>query len=215
MTNRAAALVEAERLLGLTRKAYNEGHDNIAETEKRGGKLFEASMDTCPWENWMERGNYSYFVSRILLSQRIYLYGRFCAHQMIEAYIKAFLKFKNAQVPKLHSLEKLLSEAQKIDRDGSSFFHSEEAETACLIFEPFYEIARYPVQITRPRDGKYIWISGIDEQILDYFSYQVRQLMQISEEEWHAYFKSRELYMAHEYNPDFHRIFTCNNLNFS
>lgn len=156
-------------------------------------------------------------MARTLRSQKVYLYGLFCAHQCVEIYLKAFLKKIEAPIPQRHRLNDLLVESRKDSHESASFLHSQQAETICRKYDPFYEIARYPAQISRPMDGKYVWVSGMDEQFLDYFVYRMRILLEMPTDGWDILSPKghQGLQLVSELHPEFYRLFTNNNLNFA
>ncbi len=197
-------------------KAYQEGMVNLSDTEG-GWQRYQTQLANVPWEHFVQKADYSYFVARTLLTQNVYLYGLFCAQQCVETYLKAFLKKSGAPIPQHHRLNDLLVESQQVHCEGDSFFHSPYAEAICRKYDPFYEIARYPVQISRPVDGKCIWVSGIDELILDYFVYQMRKILQMHPDSWDILGSQghQDLWLVKEHRPDFYRLFTTNNLNFA
>jgi HEPN domain-containing protein len=214
--NQASAIAEAERLLMHALKAYQDGMLNIADTEVDRHR-YQTQLASVPWERFVQKADYSYFVARTLLSQNVYLYGLFCAQQCVEAYLKAFLKKFGAPIPQHHRLNDLLIEAQKVCHESASFFHSPHAEVICRKYDPFYEVARYPAQISRPVGGKYVWVSGMDEQFLDYFVYRMRKLLEMQPGGWDILGSQghEDLHLVHELRPDFYRLFTTNNLNFA
>ena len=100
--------------------------------------------------------------------------------------------------------------------DGTTFFHSTHAKTVCSRYEPFYEIARYPIQISRPVDGKYVWISGVDETILDYFVHRTREQLTLPENGWDILSEQGhiDLQLVREMHPQFYALFMSGNVNF-
>ncbi len=153
--DKQSVISEAQRLLAHARSAKASGALNIAPTEKDRTR-FKQEVSTADWTRFVQSADYHYFVGRILLSQQVHLYGLLCAHQCVENYLKAYLAFRTVPVNPVHELLELLKKARNNTLNSDSFLHSDDAETICEKFEPFYEIGRYPVQITRPKDGKYV-----------------------------------------------------------
>ena len=214
--NQASAIKEAERLLLHALKAYQDGMANLADVDVNRQRYL-TQLESAPWEHFVQKADYSYFVARTLLSQNVHLYGLFCAQQCVETYLKAFLRKSGAAIPQLHRLNDLLIASGKVCHKSRSFFDSPHAEAICRRYDPFYEIARYPVQISRPVDGKYVWMSGMDEQFLDYFVYRMRKILEVQPGSWDILGSQghEDLHLVKELHPDFYRLFTTNNLNFA
>jgi len=212
--DKQAAIVEAQRLLAHARSATAKGGLNIAPTEKDRAR-FNQKMATVEWTQFVQRADYHYFVGRILLSQNIHLYGLFCAHQCVENYLKAYRAFCTAKPLTIHELIKLLQESRSVTADTTSFIHSADAETICEKFGPFYEIGRYPVQITRPKDGKYVAMPKVDQLVLDYFVNRMRNLLTLPPGSWDLLSPQGhvDLHMVKELHPDFYAMFSEGNLN--
>jgi HEPN domain-containing protein len=213
-TNLDAALAEAERLISHALDAHRNGAVNIATTEV-DRKAYQTRLAQLPWPNFVQSADYSYFAARTMLSAGVHLYGLFCAHQCVENYLKALIKRHSNETPQSHRLQDLLGLARQTCGTGS-FLASEYAEAICLKYEPFYEIARYPAQIARPKNGMYAWFSGIDEQILDYFVHRMRQELPLPDNSWDI-LSARghmDLQLVQEHHPDLYRRFTDGNLNF-
>ena len=205
---------EAQRLLAHARSAKADGAINIAPIEKDRAR-FKKEMASVDWGRFVQSADYHYFVSRVLLSQQVHLYGLLCAHQCVENYLKAYLAFCAVQIEPIHELLELLKKARLYTPDPMSFLNSEDIETICEKFEPFYELARYPVQITRPKDGKYIVIPSVEIAILDYFVLKMRKIMVLPHESWDI-LKAKghiELQIVKEFRPDFYAIFKDGNIN--
>lgn len=182
MSSRAALIADAEKSLRQARSAFDAGAINISRTEVDKGR-YKTDLQNTPWAHFVSKADYSYFVARILLAQGIQLYGLFCAHQCVEVYLKALLRKAGVSIPQTHKLLDVLRAARMADPTNTSFLHEADAETICLRFEPFYEIARYPAQISRPEGGS-MWASGVDEKFIDYFVYQMRQLLVLPAGSW-------------------------------
>src|ERR1700704_198417 len=89
--NQARVIEQAEQTLLRALKAYQNSAINLVDTEA-DRQRYHAQLLAVPWENFVHKADYSYFVARTLLTQHVYLYGLFCAHQCVESYLKAFLK---------------------------------------------------------------------------------------------------------------------------
>ena len=213
--NQAEAIQQVEKMLDFDLSGYNRGGCNLVDAEANKQRYL-SQLPTIPWESFVQSADYSYFVARTLLTQFVTLYGWFCAHQCVEGYLKAFLQKVGVHIPQHHVLNKLLLECQKAHTDVGSFFRSTHAATICKMYEPFYEMARYPVQIKRPVDGKYMWMSGKDEKTLDYFVYKMRRILPMPSRGWDILTAEghNELMLVKVERADFYRLFTDGNLNF-
>lgn len=212
--DKQSVISEAQRLLAHARSAKASGALNIAPTEKDRAR-FKQEMASVDWNRFVQSADYHYFVGRVLLSQQVHLYGLLCTHQCVENYLKAYIAFRAVPVDTVHELLKLLQKARNNTPDSGSFIHSEDIETICEKFEPFYEIARYPVQITRPKDCKYIVMPSVELAVLDYFVLQMRRILILPPGSWDLLSEEGhiELQMVKELRPEFYAIFKEGNIN--
>lgn len=212
--DKQSAISEAQRLLAHARSAKASGALNIAHTEKDRARFIQETTSV-DWNRFVQSADYHYFVGRILLSQQVHLYGLLCAHQCAENYLKAYLAFRTVPVDPVHELLTLLQKARDNTPDSGSFLHSDDVETICEKFEPFYEIARYPVQITRPKDGKYVIMPSVELAVLDYFVLQMRRILILPSGGWDLLSEMGhiELQIVKELHPEFYAIFKKGNVN--
>jgi HEPN domain-containing protein len=211
MTTKLAAIDKTEKWLRRMRTNYEAGARTVRDKTR-----FEKDLASCPWELFVHHADYSYFVARTLLSQGVHLYGLFCAHQCVEAYLKALLCHANITIPQKHNLQLLLARARKRPPSENGFLQSDLAETVCLRYEPFYELARYPVRVHRQTEEAWFWFSGEDEQILDYFVHRMRELLVLPPGHWDILSNQGHfhLQLVHEMCPQLHALFVKGNLNF-
>ena len=213
---RTITRAEVEDLLQATRSAFEEGSLNLSAVEADRHRT-DKELATADWRQFAMNADYSYFVARVLLAQEISLYGLFCAHQCVEVYIKALLRSVGAAIPQLHKLVGLLNSARAAVPESTGFVHSAHVETICMRFDPFYEIARYPVQISRPKDGKWLWVSGTDEVFLDYFVHEIRTSLPPRTDPRDLLSDGSHIYLdqVHQDQPWLFELFKKNNLNFA
>lgn len=207
---------EARRYISHARRAADEGALNIAELESSRAR-FNAEMASVGWQAFVRSGQYHYFVARVLLSQQVHLYGLFCAHQCVENYLKAYhVSLQRGAPPTIHELNKLLSSIRGDHSGLPAFVASSELETICRKFDPFYEIGRYPVQVSRPKGGRYVAMPSLDMSVLDYFVHQMSELLPLGPKEWNilGLLGHMDLEVVRDIRPEFYALFTDGNLNF-
>ncbi len=122
---------------------------NLQLAERISKASYTAKVDQIGFWRYVQSGDYHYFVSRVLFFHMVAQYSFFSAHQCIENYLKGYLKFRNERPPDTHILKGLLDRCRQNNTDSSSFINSSYADAIILRFEPFYELARYPVQKNR------------------------------------------------------------------
>ncbi len=207
-------IAEAQRLLAHARSARARGAINLPETEKIDRGSYDQHLVAITWDSFVQRADMHYFVSRVLIRHSVMEYGFFCAHQCVENYLKAFLHSVGESIPKMHSLPELLAHSCRSCSDPGSFLFSDDAKTVCDKYNPFYELARYPVQNIRPKDGQYLAFTG-EEIILDYFVHCMRGILRLPSKSWDLLGADghRDLEMCREFHPNFYRAFETDNLN--
>ncbi len=212
--DKTAQISEAKRLLAHAREAASKGALNIAPVEVNKQR-FNAELLSVDWKAFVSSADYHYFVGRILLSQQAHLYGLFCGHQCVENYLKAYLVSVAQNPPTIHVLYKLLEGARSVSATTATFLASEDAETICKKFEPFYEIGRYPVQISRPKGGMYVAMPSADLLVLDYFVYEMRKLLPLGAKDWDILGPQGHYELSHvkDVRPEFYSMFMKDNLN--
>jgi HEPN domain-containing protein len=207
-------IAEAQRLLAHMRSPQARGAINLPETENIDRASYGQHLSAIKWKSFAQRADMHYFVSRVLIRNSVMEYGCFSAHQCVENYLKAFLHFVGASIPKIHSLPELLVHGCRSCSDPASFLFSDDAKTVCDKYNPFYELARYPVQNIRPKDGQYLAFTG-EEIILDYFVHCMRGILRLPSKSWDLLGADghRDLEMCREFHPKFYRAFETDNLN--
>jgi len=208
---REELIAEAERLLAHARSAKARGADNLPETEADRSR-YGADLSKVRWEDFVDKADMHYFVGRILMTNGAMVYGFFCAQQSVENYLKGYLRFAAQSIPQHHKLVQLLNACRSNCPDQSSFLHTDNAETICQIFDPFYETPRYPAQITRPKDGKYVMFSG-EEAVMDYFVLRMREILVLPAGSWDILTSQGNfsLWPCNELHPTFYALFTRQN----
>ena len=213
--SQADAVKKVERLISHALTAFRQGTVNTSKTEVMKNRYQEQPMKTS-WHSFVQRADYSYFVAESSSLRGVHLYGLFCTHQCVEGYLKAFLRLSKSSIPQSHNLLNILSKVRECNNDTNGFLHSDYSEAICRRYDPFYEVARYPAQQTRPKDGIYAVASSIDGQFIDYFVYRMREIMPLPQDGWDILKQGHmELEIVKELRPSFYSIFTDGNLNFA
>jgi HEPN domain-containing protein len=199
-------------LIEIERKDKNA---NVPLLENVSGEDYKNAIKKVDYWRFMQSADQHYFMARVLGLHGIFEYSRFYGYQCIENYLKAYLKYKGVITKNTHKLSKvLLVECQDIAPVSDDFIHSDFILIIIKMYEPFYELARYPVQNTRPNQGKY---GGGSEDIfiLDYFVLKMRQILSIPENTWDILRNGHvNLHDCHEFHPEFYNVFFFRNINF-
>lgn len=190
-------------------------HANVPQLENLSPADYEIAIKNVDYWRFVQSADQHYFMARVLGLHGIFEYSQFCGYQCIENYLKAYLKYKGIIPKKTHNLSKvLLVECQNIAPASDNFIHSDFIAIIIKMYEPFYELARYPVQQTRPDQGKYV-SSSEDIFIIDYFVLKMRQILSIPENTWDILRDGHvNLHRTREYHPEFYSIFFYRNINF-
>ena len=140
--------------------------------------VFAQDQRAADFLQYTHSAEHNYEVARLLFELRIWDYALFCSQQSVENYFKAYIKRQGFEPRMTHSLTDLLQQCRE-PHQHAAFLASEHAETIAQYFNPFNEIARYPVHRNRPGGGAYV-ISYPDHMyVLDYFVYRMRDLLPI------------------------------------
>jgi len=178
------------------------------------GKEYRDAVEKIEYWRFIQSADYHYFVSRILYLHHILTYSQFCSQQCIENYLKAYLKFKNKPHQNSHNLTALLASCRDIAPVSDTFIKSDRIATIISMYEPFYELARYPVQKTRPK-GTYCLVTPGDIYILDYFVMKMREILAIPGNTGDILKKGHEsLISCQTFYPKFYSVFFEDNINF-
>lgn len=162
-----------------------------------------------------QSADYHYFISRILFLHHILNYSQFSGHQCIENYLKAYLKYKEQIPPNTHDLQKLLRYCRAEEPVADSFINNDNIEIIIAKYEPFYELARYPVQKQHPKDG-YAFLIPDDIFILDYFVMRMREILAIPANTWDVLKDGHvNLFQCQQNFPNFYNFFFVDNINFT
>ena len=195
-------------------KAAEIGAGNVPLLEELDKKEYKAAVEKIDYWRYIQSADYHYFVSRLLFLHHIIEYSNFCGHQCIENYLKAYLKYMKIVPPNWHSLKKLAERARDVSAEADDFISSDRLSVIIAKYEPFYELARYPVQKKRPKSG-YAFIYPYDIYILDYFVLKMRQMLSIPDNTWDILKDGHyKLEQSKRNTPDFYKLIFANNINF-
>ena len=147
------------------------------------GQSYAARIASSDWVPFVHQADYHYFVARILFLQHILEYSLFASHQCIENYLKGFLRLRDQPPTGHHRLSHLVGEARRVSLTADSFVRSNYLDTIASKFDPFYEMPRYPVQRTKPKDGYAVFYPA-DVFVLDYFVLRMREILHLPKPGW-------------------------------
>ncbi len=74
---------------------------------------FNNKLNEVSYINFIQSGDYHYFVSRVLFLNRVEIYSFYAAQQCVECYLKGYMRLKEKPVIRTHNLEDLLKNAEK------------------------------------------------------------------------------------------------------
>lgn len=122
-------------------------------------------------KSWLDFAEYDLKTAKWEFEGKIYTSCCYSCQQAAEKSLKAFLLFKNQIVPKVHSLDRLITEIKKLEIE--TIYIEEEA----LLLDKYYISSRYPGQYGGPEglynedDAKTALKSA--KEILDFVKKQV------------------------------------------
>ena len=184
--------------------------------EKLSKVEYHDLIDETTYLDFIQSGDYHYFVSRTLFHFSIDHYSFFAAQQCVENYLKAYLRFQNQIPPNWHLLPELLVECRKVSAASDAFINSDHCETMVRKYNPYNELARYPIQKIRPQDGSFGVLRPLDIWILDYFVFCMRQIMPVPTDDWNIMEPDGHQYLqcCGYDHPDILKRFMDGNINF-
>lgn len=179
-------------------------------------KNFDNDVMNAEYWRYIDSGDYHYFVSRILFIHYIGEYSFFSAQQCVENYLKGYLRYLKQRPPNTHDLEKILGICKLNTSDTTSFIHSTHLDVITQMFNPFNEIARYPVQIMRTKNNTFGFAFPRDIYLLDYFIYKMREVLPLPS-------TNRDILKGNHFrlellmrnSPELYEKFKENNINFA
>jgi HEPN domain-containing protein len=171
---------EIERLLIFNRSAKEQFPtvSNLPTLERKSKSKFEQEAVQTTFSSYVTSADYHYAVARLLFELGIHAYALFCSQQAIENYLKAYIKLVALEPKLTHSLNELLAQCQ-LEATAPPFITSDFLKIIVQRFDPFNELARYPVQRTRPEGMSWGGIFPDDMNILDYFFFKMREIVPI------------------------------------
>lgn len=111
------------------------------------GKLFmkKNSDFSADVKSWLEFANYDFKTAKWDLKGKIYTSSCYAAQQAAEKSIKALILSNGKIIPKVHSLDRLLSELKK------SGINVTQIEKEAQLLDKYYISTRYPGQYGGPK----------------------------------------------------------------
>ena len=152
MNRRSIPEVEIERQLAfdLEHKRNDPNTDNLPTLHETEKAEFATALEAATPDELMSLADEHYAAARILFQAGLTWYAMFCGQQMVELYLKAFLRSRRQKVPTTHSLEKLLQSCRQADPE-CEFVSSVYLEAITIRFDPYNEVGRYPVARRKPK----------------------------------------------------------------
>lgn len=98
---------------------------------------------------WLEFANYDLKTAKWNLQGKIYTSACYASQQAAEKALKALILAQGAHIPKVHSLDRLITELHKLQIDTSEIKEKAQA------LDPYYISTRYPGQYGGP-EGLYV-----------------------------------------------------------
>jgi HEPN domain-containing protein len=204
-----------EEYLDGLKTSIKRGSGNVPVVETIDNKTYKSEVSNADYWRYIQSADYHYFISRVLFLQHIVEYSHFSGHQCIENYLKAYLKYKKQVPPNSHELDGLLNRCRSAAPKSESFIHGGYISIITKKYEPFYELARYPVQRKRPQGG-YASLIPDDIFVLDYFVSKMRNILDIPENTWDILDDGHyHLADCQRFHPNFYKLFFQYNINFS
>jgi hypothetical protein len=207
-------LRDADSYLLFLRDTARKGGANLVFSRQVNKAEFRAREARTEHWQYVQSGDFHYFVSRVLFLNHVLIYSLFAGHQCVENYLKGYLKLCNHPLPRIHDLPKLLYRCREAAPLSHFFIHSDQAWVVAQRYDPFYELARYPVTTVAPQGGWAIFYP-FDLQVLDYFVLRMRQLLSIPATTWDI-MRDGHFYLENcrRNAPDFYSYLHMGNINF-
>jgi HEPN domain-containing protein len=218
MADPRATITEIEKHLMFLKETADHHPDalNVPAFEAVANRDYKSRVAQIDYWRFIQHADQHYFVARILFMHHVMEYSFFCAQQCVENYLKAYLKYHNAIPSDSHDLKTLLDHCRRLSHTLEPFIASTHIEIIVQLFNPFNELARYPIQKRRPKDGQYALTHPTDIFNLDYFVYRMREILSIPTQTWDILRDGlQDLQMCQEECPEFYSVFRIDNINFT
>lgn len=217
MNNPLATIAAIERYILFSKEAVDNNPEamNLPQFEKIEKQDYKNEVIKIDYSEYIDSADYHYFVSRVLFLNHVIEYSFFSAQQCAENYFKAYLKAHNETPPDSHDLTVLLKKCREITLNTELFINSSYVEVIVQKFNPFNEVARYPVWRTRPKERKYMFLYPLDIYVLDYFVYRMKEDLPDPKNAWDIFGEGHfRLQACQEHSPGFYDKFKEDNINF-
>jgi HEPN domain-containing protein len=218
MRDPRASIREIEKHLTFLKKTADQHSTalNVPQFETLAKQDYKSRVANIDYWHFIQHADQHYFVARILFMHHVVEYSFFCAQQCVENYLKAYLKYHTTIPPDTHDLQTLLDQCRKLSHTLELFITSTHIEIIVQLFNPFNELARYPIQRKRPKDGQYVVTHPTDIFNLDYFVFRMREILSIPTNTWDILRDGlQQLYTCQEEYPEFYALFKADNVNFT
>lgn len=207
-------VIKADKYLRFLRSSANKGAGNLVFSKKLLKSEVKQKIRDSDYWSWIQSADYHYFISRALFLNNVREYSLFAGHQCVENYLKAYIRYRGHTPKMKHDLISLLEDCRCVAAAGDLFIFSDQALVVSERYNPFYELARYPIHSIRP-DGGYSIVFPLDLVVLDYFVYRMREIMPSSGKSWDIFVDGHhDLFLCQKQHPDFYSLLLKGNLNF-
>ncbi|EKS9840561.1 HEPN domain-containing protein [Burkholderia cepacia] len=206
---------EVERILIFNRDAKLKNPEvmNMPSITEKSKPDYIQAKENASAADYLMFAEEHYAISRLLFHFGQWEYGFYCGQQMIETYLKAYIKEKG-EIPKdTHDLRNILETCKALDRT-QPFINGEHIEVIVDMFNPFNEFPRYPVFKKGPPGGVGTMYPH-NVHTLDYFALKMRELVPTPENRSSLFTGNH--FKLHQLKNDFPHIYqmiTDNNINF-
>lgn len=170
-------------------------------------------------EDYASVGDSLYFTARVTFLENQGTIAFFLAQQAIENYLKGLLKHLGFNTMlTTHNLEIILDRVRNHTQE--TFFHSDECLAIIRFFNPFNEIPRYPVQMTRHQTKGYAFLYPDSIFFLDHFVKEFRDFCPVPAGRWNLIAEGVPFQMAiakssNSLDQRIIELFRIENVNFS
>ncbi|OXJ20237.1 HEPN domain-containing protein [Burkholderia sp. AU6039] len=207
--------LEVERILIFNRDAKLQYPDaiNMPSITEKTKSDYRQEKENATASDYLAFAEQHYAIARLLMHFSLWEYGSYCGQQMIETYLKAYIKEKGQTPKDIHDLRDILQICRELD-PSQPFINGEHIEIIADMFNPFNEFPRYPVFKKGPSGGVgTVYPENI--YTLDYFAFKMREIVHTPDNRSSLFKDGHYKFgtLTSRY-PDIYRLITDKNINF-